>query len=72
MPMDLLIQGAFELITNENKAGACLWISKHMGLVYWPTPLKQEKYLVGIDQKKFIGLNAVADAVEYLHSGKST
>jgi len=30
------------------------------------------KLKVGIDQKKFIGLNAVADAVEYLHSGKST
>ncbi|KFK36022.1 hypothetical protein AALP_AA4G067700 [Arabis alpina] len=30
------------------------------------------KLKVGIDQKKFIGLNSVVDAVEYLHSGKST
>jgi len=26
---------------------------------------------VAIDPKKFIGLHSVADAVEYLHSGKS-
>jgi len=26
---------------------------------------------VAIDPKRFVGLNAVADAVEHLHSGKS-
>nr|ACJ83745.1 unknown [Medicago truncatula] len=31
----------------------------------------QGKLKVAVDPKKFIGLHSVADAVEYLHSGKS-
>lgn len=38
--------GAFELITDETKAGACLWISKRRGLEYWPTPAEEAKYRV--------------------------
>jgi hypothetical protein len=38
--------GAFELIEDESKAGACLWISKRKGMVYWPTSAKENKYLV--------------------------
>ncbi|KFK35988.1 hypothetical protein AALP_AA4G063600 [Arabis alpina] len=45
-PLYSASKGAFELITNEDKAGECLWITKHMGLVYWPTPMEQSKYLV--------------------------
>ncbi|KAG2241540.1 hypothetical protein Bca52824_096476, partial [Brassica carinata] len=52
MPMDMLIKGAFELITDESKAGACLWISNRRGLEYWPTPMEQAKYLVGSGSRK--------------------
>ncbi|KAK1439921.1 hypothetical protein QVD17_05746 [Tagetes erecta] len=44
--METLIQGAFELITDESKAGSCLWITKRRGLEYWPTPTEEAKYLV--------------------------
>lgn len=44
--MDTIIQGAFELITNETKAGSCLWITNRRGLEYWPTPTEQAKYLL--------------------------
>ncbi|KAG2304996.1 hypothetical protein Bca52824_033647 [Brassica carinata] len=43
MSMDMLIKGAFELITDESKAGACLWITNRRGLEYWPTPMEQRK-----------------------------
>ncbi|XP_010500511.1 PREDICTED: zinc-binding alcohol dehydrogenase domain-containing protein 2 [Camelina sativa] len=46
MSMDMLIKGAFELITDEKKAGACLWITNRRGLEYWPTPMEEAKYLV--------------------------
>uniref|UniRef100_A0A1J3FLM3 Zinc-binding alcohol dehydrogenase domain-containing protein 2 n=1 Tax=Noccaea caerulescens TaxID=107243 RepID=A0A1J3FLM3_NOCCA len=52
MSMDLLIKGAFELITDETKAGACLWITTRRGLEYWPTPTEQEKYLIGPSSRK--------------------
>ncbi|KAL7590801.1 hypothetical protein Lser_V15G34487 [Lactuca serriola] len=44
--MDTLIQGAFELISDESKAGACLWITKRRGMEYWPTPNEEAKYLI--------------------------
>ncbi|KAL9271223.1 putative quinone oxidoreductase, partial [Drosera capensis] len=44
--MDMVIKGAFELITDENKAGSCLWITNRRGLEYWPTPDEESKYLV--------------------------
>ncbi|KAF5194381.1 Prostaglandin reductase-3 [Thalictrum thalictroides] len=46
LPMEMVIDGAFELIQNESKAGSCLWISKRRGLEYWPTPTEEAKYLV--------------------------
>ncbi|KAK9056670.1 hypothetical protein SSX86_024032 [Deinandra increscens subsp. villosa] len=46
VPMETLIQGAFELITDESKAGSCLWITPRRGLEYWPTPTEEAKYLV--------------------------
>uniref|UniRef100_A0A7N0T0R8 Enoyl reductase (ER) domain-containing protein n=1 Tax=Kalanchoe fedtschenkoi TaxID=63787 RepID=A0A7N0T0R8_KALFE len=46
IPMEKLIQGAFELITDESKAGACLWITNRRGLEYWPSPEEEAKYLV--------------------------
>nr|GEW72580.1 ARP protein [Tanacetum cinerariifolium] len=44
--MDTLIQGTFELITDESKAGSCLWITNRRGLEYWPTPAEEAKYLL--------------------------
>ncbi|GAB2222511.1 hypothetical protein Droror1_Dr00016627 [Drosera rotundifolia] len=46
LPMDMVIKGAFELITDEKKAGSCLWITNRRGLEYWPTPEEEAKYLV--------------------------
>ncbi|KAL3843924.1 hypothetical protein ACJIZ3_001327 [Penstemon smallii] len=46
LPMEIVVKGAFELITNESKAGSCLWISKRRGFEYWPTPEEEEKYRV--------------------------
>ncbi|MBA0730086.1 hypothetical protein Golax_000015 [Gossypium laxum] len=36
--------GAFELITDESRAGSCLWISNRRGMVYWPIPSEEAKY----------------------------
>ncbi|PWA97987.1 ARP protein (REF) [Artemisia annua] len=44
--MDAMIQGTFELITDESKAGSCLWITNRRGLEYWPTPAEEAKYLL--------------------------
>nr|GEY88301.1 ARP protein [Tanacetum cinerariifolium] len=41
-----LIGGAFELITDESKAGSCLWVTNRRGLEYWPTPAEEAKYLL--------------------------
>lgn len=38
--------GAFELITDESKAGSCLWITNRRGMEYWPTPTEEAKYLL--------------------------
>ncbi|XP_021625824.1 prostaglandin reductase-3 isoform X2 [Manihot esculenta] len=44
--MEMVIKGAFELITDESKAGSCLWITNRRGMEYWPTPSEEAKYLV--------------------------
>ncbi|KAI4318617.1 hypothetical protein MLD38_032296 [Melastoma candidum] len=46
VPMEMVVKGAFELITDESKAGSCLWITNRRGLEYWPTPAEEEKYLL--------------------------
>ncbi|KAJ9159604.1 hypothetical protein P3X46_025101 [Hevea brasiliensis] len=46
IPMKTVIKGAFELITDESKAGSCLWITHRRGMEYWPTPAEEAKYLV--------------------------
>lgn len=45
LPMEMVVKGAFELITDESKAGHCLWITNRRGLEYWPTPSEEAKYL---------------------------
>ncbi|KAL9327452.1 hypothetical protein ACSQ67_008097 [Phaseolus vulgaris] len=36
-------QCAFELITDESKAGHCLWITNRRGFEYWPTASEEAK-----------------------------
>lgn len=47
-----MLLGAFELITNEDKAGKCLWISLRRGMEYWPTPEEESKYLLEVAKSK--------------------
>lgn len=46
VPMEMVIKGAFELITDESKAGSCLWITNRRGMEYWPTSTEEAKYLL--------------------------
>ncbi|KAH9695573.1 PKS ER domain-containing protein [Citrus sinensis] len=46
VPMEMVVKGAFELITDESKAGSCLWITNRRGMEYWPTSEEKAKYLV--------------------------
>uniref|UniRef100_A0A1D1XRB2 Zinc-binding alcohol dehydrogenase domain-containing protein 2 n=1 Tax=Anthurium amnicola TaxID=1678845 RepID=A0A1D1XRB2_9ARAE len=46
MPMEIVVDGALELIRDESKAGSCLWITKRRGMEYWPTPTEERKYLL--------------------------
>ncbi|KAF9675918.1 hypothetical protein SADUNF_Sadunf09G0083700 [Salix dunnii] len=45
VPMKMVVKGAFELISDESKAGSCLWITNRRGMEYWPTPTEEAKYL---------------------------
>ncbi|KAF3339469.1 hypothetical protein FCM35_KLT16940 [Carex littledalei] len=53
LPMDDIIKGTFELIEDETKSGACLWVTKRRGLEYWPTPAEEKKYLVTQSKRNF-------------------
>ncbi|OMO63203.1 Alcohol dehydrogenase superfamily, zinc-type [Corchorus olitorius] len=46
VPMEMVVKGAFELITDESRAGSCLWITNRRGMEYWPTPAEQAKYML--------------------------
>ncbi|XP_039001824.1 probable quinone oxidoreductase [Hibiscus syriacus] len=46
IPMEMVVKGAFELITDESRAGSCLWISNRRGLKYWPIATGKAKYSV--------------------------
>ncbi|GAB4853961.1 hypothetical protein Ancab_018169 [Ancistrocladus abbreviatus] len=46
IPIEMVVKGALELISDESKAGSCLWITKRRGLEYWPTPMEEAKYLL--------------------------
>ncbi|KAG2703584.1 hypothetical protein I3760_06G145500 [Carya illinoinensis] len=52
VPMEMVVKGAFELITDESKAGSCLWITNRRGMEYWPTPVEEKKYLVRSSSSK--------------------
>lgn len=46
LPMEMVVKGAFELITDESKGGSCLWITKRNGMQYWPSVAEEAKYRV--------------------------
>ncbi|KAL3730543.1 hypothetical protein ACJRO7_027543 [Eucalyptus globulus] len=46
LSMEMVVKGAFELITNESKGGSCLWITKRNGMQYWPSAAEEAKYRV--------------------------
>ncbi|GMJ05602.1 hypothetical protein like AT1G49670 [Hibiscus trionum] len=46
VPMETVVKGALELITDESRAGSCLWITNRRGLQYWPIPTEKAKYSV--------------------------
>ncbi|EEC84707.1 hypothetical protein OsI_31662 [Oryza sativa Indica Group] len=50
--MEDIVNGTFELIKDESKAGACLWITKRRGMEYWPTPEEQRKYMLNLPKSK--------------------
>lgn len=52
VPMKMVVKGAFELISDESKAGSCLWITNRRGMEYWPTPMEEAKYLVRSSNSK--------------------
>ncbi|XP_061367130.1 uncharacterized protein LOC133310249 isoform X2 [Gastrolobium bilobum] len=52
IPMETVVKGAFELITDESKAGHCLWITIRRGMEYWPTPSEEAKYMIGSSRFK--------------------
>lgn len=52
IPQEKFLEGAFELLEDESKAGACLWITNRRGLEYWPTLEETKKYLLGKNLRK--------------------
>lgn len=46
LTMESVMKGVYELIKDESKAGACLWITNRRGMEYWPTPSEVKKYTV--------------------------
>lgn len=63
VPMDMVVKGTFELITDESRAGSCLWITQRRGFEYWPTPAEEAKYLVrsSSSSRKNVSLKAPLD-----------
>ncbi|KAL7591987.1 hypothetical protein Lser_V15G34516 [Lactuca serriola] len=64
--MDTLIQGAFQLITDESKAGSCLLITNNGGLEYLPTSSQEEKNLAVIPSRTVSSV--VNSTIEIPHS----
>ncbi|KAJ0974948.1 hypothetical protein J5N97_016913 [Dioscorea zingiberensis] len=44
--MEKVVDGAFELIKDESKAGACLLITKRKGMEYVPSPMEEKKNIL--------------------------
>ncbi|XP_078432642.1 ARP protein (REF) isoform X2 [Wolffia australiana] len=46
IPMEMVVNGAFELIRDSSKAGSCLWVTNRRGLEYWPSDAETKKFKV--------------------------
>ncbi|KAJ1700631.1 hypothetical protein LUZ63_000410 [Rhynchospora breviuscula] len=57
LAMDDVVKGMFELIKDDTRAGACLWVTKRRGLEYWPTPEEEKKYLTRRSKRNFTSPN---------------
>ncbi|XP_006346421.1 uncharacterized protein [Solanum tuberosum] len=68
VPMELVVEGAFELIRDESKAGSCLWITNRRGLEYWPTPAEEAKYLLRSSKTRKKSLVTVPMDLQIPHS----
>ncbi|XP_047325265.1 prostaglandin reductase-3-like [Impatiens glandulifera] len=68
VPMEAVVKGAFELISDESKAGACMWITNRRGQEYWPTDMEEAKYRLA--SSKFRRQTSVLSQVN-LHLPKS-
>ncbi|WMV12901.1 hypothetical protein MTR67_006286 [Solanum verrucosum] len=68
VPMELVVEGAFELIRDESKAGSCLWITNRRGLEYWPTPGEEAKYLLRSSKTRKKSLITVPMDLQIPHS----
>lgn len=66
LPMEMVVKGAFELMKDESKAGACLWITKRRGMEYWPSPMEERKYSVKSFQSR--GSKYIAPSIEMPHA----
>ncbi|XP_023747559.1 uncharacterized protein LOC111895717 [Lactuca sativa] len=67
--MDTIIQGAFQLITDESKAGSCLLITNNGGLEYMPTSSQEAKNLAVIPSRLKNTVSSVVNStVEIPHS----
>lgn len=60
--------GAFELIKDESKAGACLWITNRRGMEYWPTPTEERKYLLKPYKSKRSFVYTTASKIDVPHT----
>ncbi|TMX03127.1 hypothetical protein EJD97_018122 [Solanum chilense] len=68
LPMKLVVEGAFELIRDESKAGSCLWITNRRGMEYWPTPAEEAKYLLRSSKARKKSLVTVPMDLQIPHS----
>ncbi|MCD7468176.1 hypothetical protein HAX54_006126 [Datura stramonium] len=68
LPMELVVEGAFELIRDESKAGSCLWITNRRGMEYWPTPAEEAKYLLPSSKARIKSLVTVPRDLQIPHS----
>ncbi|KAG2635465.1 hypothetical protein PVAP13_2NG356603 [Panicum virgatum] len=64
LKMEDIVNGAFELIQDESKAGACLWITNRRGMEYWPTPEEQRKYMVNPSKSKRTLTNNIYPSIQ--------
>ncbi|CDO97165.1 unnamed protein product [Coffea canephora] len=64
VPMQMVVKGVFELINDESKSGACLWITNRRGMEYWPSPQEEAKFLVSSSKSRRSSSSVVLSNVQ--------